>query len=209
MLGCIRDGEDAPFDFEVRRRRLVPKPARRLDRQAGSAGPERFVQLALDRQPLLALQRSAWAEHVGWGYRIVVAVVPALHQPPIGRLVNQAIEDRRKLVSRDARGDGTPAVPVSQEDEEVRPAGLTLAAGDLLEADLHCALVASRLLAHTPTQIDRLETCPSLQAELREFGKHPRVERLALHLQILEGRTHEEPEEPSHGSPHRSWEHPV
>ena len=114
-------------------------------------------------------QRSAWAEHVGWGYRIVVAVVPALHQPPIGRLVNQAIEDRRKLVSRDARGDGTPAVPVSQEDEEVRPAGLALAAGDLLEADLHCALVASRLLAHTPTQIDRLETCPSLS------GTAPRV----------------------------------
>jgi len=69
-----------------------------------------------------------------------------------------------------------------------------LAPGDLIQADLHRAVITTRLRAHPPAQVDRLETGTSFPAKLRQNRKDLLVERPALGLHILKCRTHEYPE---------------
>jgi hypothetical protein len=81
-----------------------------------------------------------------------------------------------------------------------RPA---LAPGDLVKADLHCAVITPGLRAHSPAQIDRLKSGTPLQAKPRQGRKDLFVERLTLGLHVLERRANEQPEYriPLHNSP--------
>ena len=96
--------------------------------------------------------------------------------------------------SRNPGGQRLPAVAVAEQHDEVRLDTGGLAAADLAQADLHRLLIERGLVADAPPQVDGLEPRAMLLAQRAELRKHLALERVALRLQVLEGRTHEDAE---------------
>ena len=96
----------------------------------------------------------------------------------------QRARERVKLGERNLGRQWTPAVAVAKQHKEVGPWRDALAARDLVEADGHRALVESRLLAHSPAQIDGLKACAPAGAQRAQSGKHLFLQGVALRLEV-------------------------
>jgi len=87
-----------------------------------------------------------------------------------------------------------PTVTVSEQNDEVRLDAGLLAAFNLAQADLHGLLVECRLVADTPAQVNGLKAGAVLFTELAQLREHVALQRVALGLQVFEGRTNKNPE---------------
>ena len=223
VLACIRHLEGTSHDLVLGRRGDVLRPARvvRLPSEPVDRPEEDGPQAELCRVPrrrlgllggppfvgarALGQVELARAQAILGGDGVVVAAVPAVRA--VGSLVpceQRAVilrHDRQELVELVGLHPGrqrAPAVPVAQQDQEVRPRRHPLAARDLLEADRDRPLVKAGLLAHAPAQVDCLEAGPARRTELLEPGEDVRLEPAALLLEILEGRADEDAKCPAH-----------
>ncbi|MFZ3170319.1 MAG: hypothetical protein WA130_22120 [Candidatus Methanoperedens sp.] len=78
---------------------------------------------------------------------------------------------RFKLLSRSFCRQGTPAIAVAQQHNEVRARRSFLAALNLAKTDFHGLLIISSFLAHSPAQVDQLEARAVLLAEFAQVGE--------------------------------------
>ena len=203
-LARIVHGKHSVRDLKMGCRPRVPQPALRVGRQAGGgADPQHVVQLAFYLRPPFGAMRRRLAKHIHGWRRVVITLIPGAHKLARPGTAGQGLDDGLEFGRGDNRGSGAPAIPVSHQRKKVRARRPAVAPGDLIKADLHCAVIPTRLRGHSPAQIDRLKAGTPLQAKLRQGRKDLFVERQTLGFHILERRANEQPEYriPFHNSP--------
>jgi len=99
-----------------------------------------------------------------------------------------------ELAFGDSRRQRSPAISVAKQENEIRLDPSFLAARDFGEADLNRFLIEGCLIAHSPAQIDGLESRTPLLAETRQPRKCLFLQGIPLTLQVLKSGTDEDTE---------------
>ena len=131
---------------------------------------------------------------------IVVPSIPTDFARPLTFLPKKqpsfGFSDRHKklfeLIGRNLRRQREPAIAIAKQDDEVRSWRKPLTAGDLVEADLQRSVILTRLVPHTPAEIDGLEAVPVASAEVAQFWEDGAVEGIALLNKINESGADED-----------------
>ncbi len=128
---------------------------------------------------------------------VLVELVPLLEPSRVlGTSRPQVRHDGLELGRVDLRGEGSPAVVLSEEHDEVRSGCHRTATVDLCEAHVHRLLVHRRFLAHAPTQVDGLEPSIVVATQSARLGEDPALQDVSLGAQIVERGADEHPERP-------------
>ncbi len=107
----------------------------------------------------------------------------------IGIKLRRRLFQIQKLGLCDLFNQGLPTVTIAQEYQKIRPRRNLLRPAEFVEADLHRAVIQTRLSGDAPAQIDGMELKSTDHAVLLQPGKHVALKEIALLLQIAEGRT--------------------
>ena len=67
-----------------------------------------------------------------------------------------------------------------------------LRAPQLVKTNPHCAVIQTRFARHAPAEVNGLKLKAVLRAKLLQTGKHLRLQRVALRLQVAKRRTDED-----------------
>lgn len=202
MLVRVRHGKGAVVDFLGGGGRFVFEAGILRQTQFPGSATERVAQRAFDFvKPLVVIP-----ELVGAGLEDVSPLVqpgPVGQRtdgilvepiPTIGQLRRQVRPQGLELRGGDLVGQRTPAVSVTEQDDEIGAGCHRLAAGDLRPANPHGALVQGRFMADAPAQVNRLETPAPALAVALQAREHALLQRIPLRLQIAEGRADEDPD---------------
>ena len=195
MLGCVGNGERAHDDFLFRRGGEILRAVDFVQMKLLNGGPQQFRENFFAPVPIriaIGADRLC-AEQILRRQRVVIAGVEAT-QELSGRGIGTERSDRGEFCGRHAWRQGTPAVAIAEENQEIRPRRDPLAAGDFGKTDLQGLLIAACIGADAPAKIDGLEPGAKTSAQIVDGGKHDPPQRLTLGCEVGERGANEQSE---------------
>ena len=137
-------------------------------------------------------ERAEWRATAGRGQQ--------RHDFEIGHASSGRVEQESRLVRRALRAIGGrhPAIPISKQDDEERPAARDLVQADAEHQQRLLLFVVFRGGLDAQAQVDRLEIVVPRAQPLSEFRKDERLEQVPFGLKVRKRARHED----GAGSPH-------
>src|SRR5262249_35116286 len=122
-----------------------------------------------------------WHQAVDRGNPVVVTTIPLQRGSPQATAgAREGKAQQLELVGGNFGRKRLPAIAIPQQHQKVGARRQALTPRDLLKADRHRTLVAARLLADAPAQIDRLEPAAARPTNLPQLGKDLLMKRIPL-----------------------------